>query len=61
VNFLWVRVRDAISGTLDSMTLADLVPVRHITLDPRETGVAKAPAPTSPPAPAPIPAPAVLA
>lgn len=26
VNVLWVRVRDAISGALDSMTLADLVP-----------------------------------
>ncbi len=26
VNVLWVRVRDAIAGTLDSMTLADLVP-----------------------------------
>jgi len=36
VNVLWVRVRDAISGTLDSMTLADLVPARHITLDPRD-------------------------
>ena len=40
VNVLWVRVRDAISGTLESMTLADLVPARHITLDPRD------PAPT---------------
>jgi Rrf2 family transcriptional regulator, cysteine metabolism repressor len=35
VNVLWIRVRDAISGTLDAITLADLVPVRHITLDPR--------------------------
>jgi Rrf2 family protein len=26
VNVLWVRIRDAISGTLDGMTLADLVP-----------------------------------
>ena len=26
VNFMWVRVRDAIAGALDSMTLADLVP-----------------------------------
>ena len=26
VNVLWVRIRDAIAGTLDSMTLADLVP-----------------------------------
>ena len=35
VNVLWVRIRDAITGTLDGMTLADLVPVRHITLHPR--------------------------
>jgi Rrf2 family transcriptional regulator, cysteine metabolism repressor len=35
VNTLWVRVRDAITGTLDNMSLADLVPVPHITLDPR--------------------------
>jgi Rrf2 family cysteine metabolism transcriptional repressor len=26
VNVLWVRIRDAITGTLDGMTLADLVP-----------------------------------
>ncbi len=26
VNFMWVRVRDAIAGALDSITLADLVP-----------------------------------
>jgi Rrf2 family cysteine metabolism transcriptional repressor len=26
VNVLWVRVRDAVVGALDSMTLADLVP-----------------------------------
>lgn len=26
VNVLWVRVRDAITGALDSMTLADLAP-----------------------------------
>jgi Rrf2 family transcriptional regulator, cysteine metabolism repressor len=29
VNLLWVRVRDAIAGALDGMTLADLVPPRH--------------------------------
>jgi DNA-binding IscR family transcriptional regulator len=29
VNLLWVRVRDAITGALDSMTLADLVPERR--------------------------------
>ncbi len=28
VNVLWVRVRDAVTGALDSMTLADLVPAR---------------------------------
>jgi Rrf2 family transcriptional regulator, cysteine metabolism repressor len=26
VNFMWFRVRDAIAGALESMTLADLVP-----------------------------------
>jgi Rrf2 family protein len=26
VNLLWVRVRDAVTGALDGMTLADLVP-----------------------------------
>ena len=26
VNLLWVRVRDAVTNALDSMTLADLVP-----------------------------------
>ena len=31
VNFLWVRVRDAIAGALDTMTLADLVPARGAT------------------------------
>jgi len=29
VNVLWVRVRDAVAGALDSMTLADLVPPRQ--------------------------------
>ncbi len=28
VNFLWVRVRDAVAGALDGVTLADLVPPR---------------------------------
>jgi Rrf2 family cysteine metabolism transcriptional repressor len=28
VNMLWVRVRDAVVGALESMTLADLVPPR---------------------------------
>jgi Rrf2 family protein len=42
VNFLWLRIRDAISATLDGMTLADLVPERidpavsaPIDLEPR--------------------------
>ena len=33
VNVLWVRVRDAISTTLDSITLADLVPPRVVGVD----------------------------
>jgi Rrf2 family transcriptional regulator, cysteine metabolism repressor len=33
VNVLWVRVRDAITTTLDSMTLADLAPQRVVGLD----------------------------
>ncbi len=33
VNVLWVRIRDAIAGTLESMTLADLVPPGHLALD----------------------------
>ena len=41
VNLLWVRVRDAVAGALDSMTLADLVPPRLATptavlTDPRQ-------------------------
>lgn len=42
VNVLWVRVRDAVVGALDSMTLADLVPVRHIALGPRESATSQA-------------------
>jgi Rrf2 family cysteine metabolism transcriptional repressor len=37
VNVLWVRVRDAIAGALDGMTLADLVPPRQplpVTVEP---------------------------
>lgn len=33
VNVLWVRVREAIAGTLDSMTLADLVPAPYASLE----------------------------
>ena len=42
VNVLWLRVRDAITGTLEVITLADLVPVRHITLDPRVPATSRA-------------------
>ena len=37
VNVLWIKVRDAITGTLDAMSLADLVPspALPITLDSR--------------------------
>ena len=31
VNVLWVRVRDAVTGALDGMTLADLVPPIRLT------------------------------
>ena len=34
VNFLWIRIRDAISTTLEGMTLADLVPERVATIEP---------------------------
>jgi Rrf2 family cysteine metabolism transcriptional repressor len=47
VNFLWTRVRDAIVGALDSMTLADLVPLA----DPASTPTSAAPASTSQGAP----------
>jgi Rrf2 family protein len=33
VNLLWLRIRDAIAGTLESVTLADLVPQRAIALE----------------------------
>lgn len=38
VNVMWIRVRDAISGALDGMTLADLVPSRLITVEPARRG-----------------------
>ena len=50
VNVLWIRVRDAITSTLDGMTLADLVPPRQITLDPRIPAQTPAPAATEDPA-----------
>ncbi|HUQ44257.1 MAG TPA: Rrf2 family transcriptional regulator [Candidatus Limnocylindria bacterium] len=35
VNLLWVRVRDAVAGALDGVTLADLVPQRVVPVPPR--------------------------
>ena len=46
VNLLWVRVRDAITGALDTMTLADLVPPR-VAPSPVATAAAS-PASTDP-------------
>ena len=34
VNLLWVRVRDAVAGALDGVTLADLVPQRLVPIEP---------------------------
>jgi Rrf2 family protein len=36
VNLLWVRVRDAITTTLDAMSLADLVPPRLVRVEDRK-------------------------
>jgi Rrf2 family cysteine metabolism transcriptional repressor len=49
VNVLWVRVRDAITGALDGMTLADLVPTRRGP----SAAVPAAPVHLDPPAPKP--------
>jgi Rrf2 family transcriptional regulator, cysteine metabolism repressor len=38
VNVLWVRVRDAVTGALDGMTLADLVPKPLVQPDPTSIG-----------------------
>jgi len=46
VSVLWVRVRDAVAGALDSMTLADLVPERI-------AGAATSTAPAAPVQPTP--------
>ena len=48
VNLLWVRVRDAIAGALDTMTLADLVPLRTAPLPVSVSVPAAVAAPTSP-------------
>lgn len=37
VNLLWIRVRDAVAGALDGVTLADLVPQRLVTVEPAST------------------------
>jgi Rrf2 family cysteine metabolism transcriptional repressor len=47
VNFLWTRVRDAIAEALDSMTLADLVPVADPASAARASAARSAAPPTS--------------
>jgi len=47
VNALWMRIRDAITGTLEGMTLADLVPRRPITLEPLAIPSTAVPEPVS--------------
>ena len=42
VNLLWIRVRDAVAGALDGVTLADLVPQRVVAI---QRAVASGPAP----------------
>ena len=37
VNLLWIRVRDAVAGALEGVTLADLVPPRAVALQRRST------------------------
>ncbi len=50
VNVLWLRIRDAITDTLDSISLADLVPARPIALE-----AVGRPQPAVPAAPSPEP------
>lgn len=52
VNVMWVRIREAITGTLDAMTLSDLVPAAFVHLD--------RPAPRPPLEPASQPKPATV-
>ena len=57
VNLLWVKVRDAISGALDAVTLADLIPSRITTAEllfGRGVPTTPAIAPTAPIASAPV-------
>jgi len=52
VNLLWLKIRDAIAGTLESISLADLLPQRSIAIetlgvrpdaeDPSRAGAAQA-------------------
>jgi Rrf2 family protein len=37
VTLLWLKVRDAVAGALDGVTLADLVPLRVVPLTPSPT------------------------
>ena len=46
VNLLWIRVRDAVAGALDGVTLADLVPQRVVTI---QRAAAIGPTDTTPP------------
>ena len=39
VNLLWIRVRDAVAGALEGVTLADLVPQRLVAVDARPSDV----------------------
>ncbi len=55
VNVLWLRIRDAITGTLESITLADLLPPRPIALEASVRQVAGVP-PLHEPEPEPVPA-----
>ena len=43
VNLLWVRVRDAVAGALDGVTLADLVPQRLVAVQPAQPAPAASP------------------
>jgi len=47
VNLLWVRIRNAVTGALDSMTLADLVPPRLINVEPATSTATAATPPTA--------------
>lgn len=45
VNVLWLKIRDAIADTLESITLADLLPARPIALESTVRVVPGAPVP----------------